>query len=152
MRKLSIVTIAQRRKLRHSLYGVTLTQGQQFTAMAVKSSERRNCWLEAAINSTRQWLISMRNKCFSEIKLKILFYAPMCRIKIWQTASKIFIPPINEFVKLRETSPNPNKTGSSQVGAISKAQKYSKNNYWKHLEKNFFSKKNFDFFSKKSIF
>ena len=30
------------------------------------------------------------------------------------------------------------KTGSSQVGAISKAQKYSKNNYWKHLEKLFF--------------
>ena len=36
-----------------------------------------------------------------------------------------------------------NKTGSSQVGAISKAQKYSKNNYWKHLEKLFFSKKKF---------
>ena len=28
-----------------------------------------------------------------------------------------------------------NKTGTSQVGAISKAQKYSRNNYWKHLEK-----------------
>ena len=36
-----------------------------------------------------------------------------------------------------------NKTGLSQVGAISKAQKYSKNNYWKHLEKLFFQKKNF---------
>ena len=37
-----------------------------------------------------------------------------------------------------------NKTGSSQVGAISKAQKYSRNNYWKHLQKiNFFSKKSF---------
>ena len=35
-----------------------------------------------------------------------------------------------------------NKTGSSQVGAISKAQQYSKNNYWKHLEK-LFSKKVF---------
>ena len=37
-----------------------------------------------------------------------------------------------------------NKAGSSQVGAISKAQKYSKNNYWKHLEKlfgNIFGKK-----------
>ena len=46
-----------------------------------------------------------------------------------------------------------NKTGSSQVGAISKAQKYSKNNYWKHLEKLFFAKKKFEiFFSKKSIF
>ena len=45
-----------------------------------------------------------------------------------------------------------NKTGSSQVGAISKAQKYSKNNYWKRLEKFFFSKKNLNFFSKKSIF
>ena len=34
---------------------------------------------------------------------------------------------------------NLNKTGTSQVGAISKAQKYSRNNYWKHLEKiNFF--------------
>ena len=33
-----------------------------------------------------------------------------------------------------------NKTGSSQVGAISKAQKYSKNNYWKRLEKFFFEK------------
>ena len=29
-----------------------------------------------------------------------------------------------------------NKTGSSQVGAISKGQKYSRNNYWKHLQKN----------------
>ena len=38
---------------------------------------------------------------------------------------------------------NTNKTGSSQVGAISKAQKYSKNNYWKHLEKFFFFQKNF---------
>ena len=35
-----------------------------------------------------------------------------------------------------------NKTGSSQVGAISKAQKYSKNNYWKHSEF-FFRKKYF---------
>ena len=40
-------------------------------------------------------------------------------------------------------APTKNKTGTSQVGAISKAQKYSMNNYWKHLEK---------FFSKKSIF
>ena len=38
-----------------------------------------------------------------------------------------------------------NKTGTSQVGAISKAQKYSRNNYWKHLEK-------IDFFSNKTIF
>ena len=43
------------------------------------------------------------------------------------------------------------KTGSSQVGAISKAQKYSKNNYWKHLEK-FFSKKKFEFFFRKKYF
>ena len=28
-----------------------------------------------------------------------------------------------------------NKTGSSQVDAISKAHKYSRNNYWKHLQK-----------------
>ena len=33
--------------------------------------------------------------------------------------------------------------GTSQVDAISKAQKYSRNNYWKHLEKKFF------FFKKK---
>ena len=45
-----------------------------------------------------------------------------------------------------------NKTGSSQVGAISKAQKYSKNIYWKHLEKFFFSKKiSKIFFFEKSI-
>ena len=37
--------------------------------------------------------------------------------------------------------PNKNKTGSSQVGAISKAQKYSKNNYWKHFKELFFFKK-----------
>ena len=43
-----------------------------------------------------------------------------------------------------------NKTGSSQVGAISKAQKYSKNNYWKHLQK--FLKKILNFFSKKYFF
>ena len=48
-------------------------------------------------------------------------------------------------------SSNRNKTGSSQVGAISKAQKYSKNNYWKHLE-NFFSKKFFEFFFRKIFF
>ena len=36
---------------------------------------------------------------------------------------------------LREIAPTKNKTGSSQVGAISKAQKYSRNNYWKHLQK-----------------
>ena len=45
-----------------------------------------------------------------------------------------------------------NKTGSSQVGAISKAQKYSKNNYWKHLGKFFFFQKRLIFFFKKSIF
>ena len=39
-----------------------------------------------------------------------------------------------------------NKTGTSQVGAISKAQKYSRNNYWKHLEKKIFS------FQKKAFF
>ena len=33
------------------------------------------------------------------------------------------------------------KTPMSQVGAISKAQKYSRNNYWKHLEKIIFSNK-----------
>ena len=44
------------------------------------------------------------------------------------------------------------KTGSSQVGAISKAQKYSKNNYWKHLEKIFFKKNFLYFFFEKSIF
>ena len=44
-----------------------------------------------------------------------------------------------------------NKTGSSQVGAISKVRKYSKNNYWKHLEK-FFSKKNFEIFFSKKVF
>ena len=48
--------------------------------------------------------------------------------------------------------PRLNKTGSSQVGAISKAQKYSKNNYWKHLEKLFFQKKMLKFFFEKSIF
>ena len=37
---------------------------------------------------------------------------------------------------LKEKAPT-NKTGTSQVGAISKAQKYSMNNYWKHLEKKF---------------
>ena len=40
-------------------------------------------------------------------------------------------------------------SGTSQVGAISKAQKNSKNNYLKHLEKYFFSKK---YFWKKLIF
>ena len=33
-----------------------------------------------------------------------------------------------------------NKTGTSQVGAISKAQKNSRNNKWKHLETFFFKK------------
>ena len=36
-----------------------------------------------------------------------------------------------------------NKTGTSQVGAISQAQKYSMNNYWGLLEKTFFKKKYF---------
>ena len=45
-----------------------------------------------------------------------------------------------------------NKTGSSQVGAISKAPKYSKNNYWKHLENLFFFKKNIGFFFRKNVF
>ena len=45
-----------------------------------------------------------------------------------------------------------NKTGSSQVGAIFKAQKYSKNNYWKHLEKIFFKKKIFEIFFRKKYF
>ena len=45
-----------------------------------------------------------------------------------------------------------NKTGSSQVGAISNAQKYSKNNYWKLLEKLFFSKKFLKIFFRKKVF
>ena len=51
---------------------------------------------------------------------------------------------LKKAIKPSEMSSNDesfNKTGSSQVGAISKVQKYSKNNYWKHLEKLFFSKK-----------
>ena len=44
-----------------------------------------------------------------------------------------------------------NKMGSSHVGAISKAQKYSKNNYWKLLEKNF-SKRMLSFFYEKIFF
>ena len=46
---------------------------------------------------------------------------------------------VDTFVE--KASERINKTGSSQVGAISKAQKYLKNDYWKHLEKLFFSKK-----------
>ena len=54
------------------------------------------------------------------------------------------------FLRKRPLKMNVNKTGSSQVGAKSKARKYSKNNYWKHLEK-LFSKKKFEifFFEKK---
>ena len=51
----------------------------------------------------------------------------------------------------KPVKPKENKTGSSQVGAISKAQKYSKNNYCKHLEK-FFSKKFLKFFFRKKYF
>ena len=40
-----------------------------------------------------------------------------------------------------EAAEKPNKTGTSHVGDISKAQKYSRNNYWKHLD--FFTKKVF---------
>ena len=39
-----------------------------------------------------------------------------------------------------------------EVGALSKAQKFSKNNYWKHLEKLFFQKKIEFFFEKKYFF
>ena len=53
---------------------------------------------------------------------------------------------------MRIVSLKKNKTGSSQVGAISKAQKYSKNNYWQHLEKLFFSKFFEIFFSEKKYF
>ena len=45
-----------------------------------------------------------------------------------------------------------NKTGSSQVGAISKDRKYSKNNYWKHLKNYFFQKKILNFFFRKKLF
>ena len=54
--------------------------------------------------------------------------------------------------RVRLSTEKENKTGSSQVGAISTAQKYSKNNYLKHLKKIFFQKKNFEFFFEKSIF
>ena len=57
-----------------------------------------------------------------------------------------------EYCILRTSLEIPNKTGSSQVGAISKAQRYSKNNYWKHLEKLFFSKKNLNIFFEKKVF
>ena len=48
-------------------------------------------------------------------------------------------PPPNCFQKINEKI-TINKTETSQVGAISKAQKYSRNNYWKHLEKLIFQK------------
>ena len=65
------------------------------------------------------------------------------------------IGPLPKEVTLLDVTMNficKNKTGSSQVGAISKAQKYSKNNYWKHLEKFFFQKSFEIFFRKKTIF
>ena len=55
---------------------------------------------------------------------------PVCEDAVFENGTKI--------VRVKPE----NKAGSSQVGAISKAQKYSKNNYWKHLEI-FFQKKNF---------
>ena len=54
-------------------------------------------------------------------------------------------------LRVRLSTEKENKTGSSQVGAISKAQKYSKNNYWKHLE-NYFQKKFSKFFFEKKYF
>ena len=54
----------------------------------------------------------------------------------------------NHFPQL-ETA---NKTGSSQVGAIYKAQKYSRNNYWKHLQKIIFKKIIFEIFFETIIF
>ena len=54
--------------------------------------------------------------------------------------------------RVRLSTEKGNKTGSSQVGAISKAQKYSKNNYWKHSEKFFSSKKIFEIFFRKKVF
>ena len=45
--------------------------------------------------------------------------------------------------RVRLSAEKENKTGTSQVGAKSKAQKYSRNHYWKDLE---------NIFSKKSIF
>ena len=59
-----------------------------------------------------------------------------------QTLSKFMNGEYNDtkesFVRL--LSPNRNKTGTSQVGAISYAQKYSRNNYCKNLEKKIFKK------------
>ena len=62
---------------------------------------------------------------FEEIRL---FVPEQKRTKIRFMAGKADL----EFQRSKTKT---NKTGSSQVGAISKAQKYSKNNYWKHLEK-----------------
>ena len=54
---------------------------------------------------------------------------------LWSKKIKIFIR------KMPHIATEINKTGTSQVGTISRAQKYSRNNYWNHLEKLFSSKK-----------
>ena len=65
----------------------------------------------------------------------------------------ILFQQVNNQRRKFKSSSQENKTGSSQVGAISKVRKYSKNNYWKHLEKLFFFKKKFlEFFFRKKYF
>ena len=63
---------------------------------------------------------------------------------------------LKKAIKPSEMSSNNksfNQTGSSQVSAISKVQNYSKNNYWKQLEKLFFFQKNkLNFFFRKKVF
>ena len=53
----------------------------------------------------------------------------------------------NYSIELSDISPTINKTGSSQVGAISKAQKYSSTTI-ENIWKNFFQKNFLNFFSK----
>ena len=77
----------------------------------------------------------------------------MCQVDIGPNLSGSFEYAQGQFLRLSSTLQY-HQTGSSQVDAISKAQKYSRNNYWKHLQKKyFFSKKLFlKFFFEPSIF
>ena len=81
------------------------------------------------------------------------------QLKVWTFSYLKYSKTLHFFQKMLHRSKRPernrlglNKTGSSQVGAISKARKYSKNNCWKHLEKLFSKKILKIFFFRKKVF
>ena len=100
----------------------------------MKVSERHTEPKKAEKKKTHQFhRIKKKQRSHPQDSGNFLYLKPQ-KLKTAKKSSKKYLDSLSRIVQ--------NKPGTAQVGAMSKAQKYSRNNFWKHFG-NFFSKKVF---------